>query len=72
MITVPERADPVVQELFRRANAKGLQYKHLARTSGVSQDALAKWQQGTSPVLANLVAALEVVGLRLTVEEVEQ
>ncbi len=72
MITVTERVDPVVQALFRKANEQGLLGKELAARSGVGYDAFWKWRRGHSPRLVNLVAALEAVGLRLKVEEVER
>ncbi len=65
-IAVPERtAHPSVAQLFQAMKTKDITYRTMEKRSGVSRYLLSQWHLGATPKVADLEAALNVVGLYL-------
>lgn len=65
------RAHPVVLSLLRAIVESGRSPDDVAERAGVTSNQFRDWGRGHGPLFYNLVAALQVVGLRLVVEEIE-
>jgi transcriptional regulator with XRE-family HTH domain len=62
--TIPEKAHPVVQAIFREMNSQNMTYNDLADRSGVSKKLLERWRLSTEPQLSTLWPVLNVLNLK--------
>lgn len=65
--TVPPHASPIVKTLFQEMRDSGVTYEQLARRSGLSPYSIWSWRGERVPLITNIVAALNAVGLDLVV-----
>ncbi len=70
-ITVPPRCHPLVRPLFQAMRDQNTSYGDIERRAGVSWWTLRRWRRGQAPYVSHLEAALNVVGLELTVQSRE-
>lgn len=69
----PRTNDPLLLEVFRRIDEKGLSYTKLCNRAGVTIAAVGQWRKGVaSPRLSLLVPFMEAAGLRLRIEDMEE
>lgn len=64
---VPAHAHPVVQTLFNEMNRQRTTINEVAERAGLSTAGVSDWRYRKMPTVANLAAALNVIGLELTV-----
>lgn len=70
-VTVPDHAHPLVKRLFELMAYEQIGVLDMSARSGVNSNTLRDWRGRTLPNVANLDACLNVLGYRLTVEEIE-
>ena len=68
-IPVPPKAHPLVRRLIRLANAQQVTLTEIAKESGVGAHTISNWRYRSAPSLANLEAALIVLGYQLKIVE---
>lgn len=66
-LCVPGNAHPLVRALYAEMIQLGLSEAEVERRAGISDGLLRSWRTAKSPQVANIAAALEVVGLQLIV-----
>lgn len=71
MIPVPAHAHPVVRDLVRAMNMRGVSFDALASITGVNERTISGWRKNHVPRLDNIEAALNGVGLRLAILPLE-
>lgn len=67
--TVPPNVHPLVRRLFEEMRRQRVSPRDVAIRAGLGTSSVFNWRRHT-PTLANLEAALNVLGLRLLVERV--
>ena len=69
--TIPEcsKAHPIVRALFAEARKQGATSLWLANQTGVCRETLAAWRSHTSPMLVNVVAVANCLGLDIVCVE---
>ncbi len=70
-VKVPDHAHPLVKRLFELMQHERIGVLDMAARAGVNGNTLRDWRNRTLPNVANLDACLNVLGYRLTVEEIE-
>lgn len=68
-LPIPKHAHPLVRELYRAMNAQQTTLTEVATRAGMKRQAIADWGRKHHPRVSELEAALNVLGLRLAVEE---
>jgi hypothetical protein len=66
-IPIPRRAHPLVRRLFEEMNRQEVTLTELAAESGFERGTISDWRYRRAPKVDHLEAALNVLGLRLTV-----
>lgn len=61
-------ADPMVQQMFARANAKGVSRNELGAKSGVDRSLFRSWEDGARPRVDMLGACIQALGGTLEVK----
>lgn len=69
---VPDWIHPIILAAFAEAEKRKITIRDMARLSGVDEKQMYKWRDGTQPKLMNIDAVLTVVGLKLTVSQIEE
>ena len=59
------KASPLVAEMFKRVRVEQISLTNLARRSGVVRETIGRWGQGWDPLVHNLEAVGNCVGLTL-------
>lgn len=67
-LSVPGSAHPLVRALYAEMIRRGISESEVERRAGLGDGLLRSWRTARSPQVVTLAAALEVVGLQLTVE----
>jgi hypothetical protein len=67
MIPIPQHTHPIIRDLVRAMNARGVSFDALASITGVNERTIAGWRKNHIPRLDNIEAALNGVGLRLAI-----
>ncbi len=67
--TVPEKGHPIIIKFFQTASEKNISINTIVRKSGVSETSIRSWRRGHCPRIDTLEAALNVVGLTLTLDD---
>ena len=65
--TIPAHTHPVVQEFFRLRNIERAPLSVITKQAGLGRDTIQQWTSRATPNVANLDAALNVLGYRLAV-----
>lgn len=65
-LKVPTNTHRVVRRLFEECNAQKMTLQDLGERSGIAHDTLGRWRR-RSPFLLDVEAALNVLGLELSV-----
>lgn len=66
-LKVPPNAHRAVRKLFQQMNEEQIGILDLSERSGINKNTLKDWRTRTCPTVDNLEAALNVLGLCLTV-----
>lgn len=66
-LMVAPNVDPLVRELFARANAKGFTARQIADAVGVAEGTVKHWQMGRVPGVSNIQAAFNALGYEMVV-----
>ncbi len=66
------RAHPLVRTLFSRINETDADYENVASRAGLGSGTMRNWRKGHEPLVSNLDAALNTVGLKLYVGPMEE
>ena len=66
-LTIPERAHPLVRELFRRMRFQRVSVNMLSDRSGLKADTIRRWRDLNNPRVPDLEACLNVVNCELRV-----
>lgn len=66
-LSVPANAHPLVRALYAEMIRLGLSESEVERRAGLGDGLLRAWRTVRSPLVTNIAAALEVVGLQLKV-----
>lgn len=69
--TVYPGAHPLVKLIFRKINEEQFTLLDLAARSGVDRNTIVSWKKNRNPSLANIEAVLNVIGLKLKVEQID-
>ena len=67
--TIPTRAHPLVQCIFRAMNDQNVTYQELSERSGVTKKVLERWRLNCTPQLVTLELVLKALGLKLVIED---
>lgn len=67
-VSVPERAHPLVKQLFREMDQQQIGVLDMAQRSGVNKNTLKDWRTRTMPRVADLDACFNVLGMKLWVK----
>jgi hypothetical protein len=67
-LKIPRHAHPFVRDLSRAANKADMTLAEISAEAGLSRGQISGWGQRYSPRVADLDAALNVLGLRLVIE----
>jgi hypothetical protein len=70
-IPVPTHAHPIVRDLVRAMNVRGVSFETLSELAGVNDRTMSGWRKKHIPRLDNIEAALNGVGLRLAILPLE-
>ena len=70
-LKIPDHAHPLVRRLFEIMAEQQIGVVAMAEKSGVNKNTLKDWRCRSVPSVANIDACLNVMGYRLTIEEVE-
>lgn len=66
------RGEPIVRRLLAEMNVQRVSYFQMAKRVGLHERTIKNWRQGLSgPSAGNLEACFNVLGLTLTVKEIE-
>jgi DNA-binding phage protein len=65
--TIPDKAHPFVQDIFKEMIRQNMTYDELSERSGVSKKILERWRLATEPQLTTLHLVLKALGLKLQV-----
>lgn len=71
-LSVPERAHPLVREMYELMNRERVGLNDLAWRSGNHKDTLSSWRRRGAPRVDMLEAALNVLGYRLSIEPIKR
>ena len=71
MIPIPQHTHPIVRDLVRAMNMRGVSFDALAERTGVNARTMSGWRSHYTPRLDNIEAALNGVGLRLAIVPLE-
>ena len=63
--TIPSRAHPLVQEVFKEMIRQNMTYDELSDKSGVSKKVIERWRLATEPQLTTLQLVMGVLGMKL-------
>lgn len=66
-LPIPPHAHPLVRRFFRELNREQTLLSEVAARSGVSSFTMSDWRNRRSPLLTTFIAALNVVGLDLSI-----
>ena len=69
-ISVPPKGHPLVKRLFEEMNARQITRQQLANRSGVCVDTFKSWRIKANPLITNLEACFNSIGMELTVKEI--
>lgn len=67
-LSVPDRAHPLVREMFKRMNHEQIGVLDLARRSGINKNTIRDWRTRTVPTVDNFLACMNVLGLTLEIK----
>lgn len=70
-LTIPKRAHPFVKRLYEQMNREDISPREVERRAGIGKMVINEWRTQRHPHITCLAAALEVVGLRLCVREID-
>ena len=65
--TVPIKAHPLVQEVFKEMIRQNVTYDAISERSGVSKRVIERWRLSTEPQLTTLLLVMGALGLKLQV-----
>lgn len=68
-VSVPDSAHPLVKRLFAEMASQQCTLTVMSDRSGVNINTLKNWRTRTAPLVENIEACLNVLGLELTVKE---
>lgn len=68
-LPIPQRANPLVRELIRRANEQLTTLREISERSGIARKTLSGWRYDSTPNVASLEAALNVIGFELCIRK---
>lgn len=63
---------PLVRSMFREALRQHCTLSMLAQRTGINLSTVRGWRAGKSPKLADIDNCFQVLGFRLTIQEVEE
>lgn len=66
-IPIPEHAHPLIRELIEAMNTKKMTLSELALKAGFRRGTISEWRYRGNPRVPDLEAALNVLGLELTI-----
>ena len=70
-LRVPDGCHPLVRRLFEEMNKQQIGVLDMADRSGVNKNTLGGWKKRAIPNLINIDACYNVLGLRLTLANLE-
>lgn len=70
-VSIPEKAHPLVRQLFEEMHRQQCGVLDMAERSGVNKNTLKDWRTRTMPRVADLNACFNVLGLELIVKKIK-
>ena len=70
-VKIPTNAHPAVRRLFAEMNTQQCSQNTMAERSGVNKNTFKDWKNRTVPTVDNLESCLNVLGLSLSVKEMD-
>lgn len=64
-LPIPQRAHPLVRELFAEMNRQMVTMRELGQRAGMRYQGLSAWRYNRNPYLPNFIAAANSLGLEL-------
>jgi len=71
-LTVPERAHPMVRDLYRLMNEEQVGLLDMSERVGTHKDTITGWRTKSTPRVDMLEACLNVLGYRLRIERIPE
>lgn len=71
-VSIPDSAPPLVKRLFVEMAAQHCTLTMMSERSGVNINTLKNWRTRTAPLLENIEACMNVLGLELCVREIKE
>lgn len=68
-LPIPEKANPLVRQLFEHANEQLTTMTEISERSGIPRETISGWRYSVTPNVASLEATLNVLGLELCVRK---
>ena len=69
-LSIPPKGHPLVKRLFEEMNARRISRREMSDRSGVCVDTFNSWRVKANPLICNLEACFNSIGMELTVREV--
>jgi hypothetical protein len=70
-LSIPEKAHPMVRELYKVANAERAKMKEMASKAGVPYGTIQNWRVNSIPTVSTLEAMFNVLGYELCIRKRE-